>query len=133
MQAGTVGTRCVRCLQVIVLQRTQCPVCSYPGSPSSFTMTYGARFRRQADSAFRKDAPRLALSGYKPLPGKVVWAPAARGRYGQAAARAAFGILGSLILMFVPPPGSLSVIYGRSDLTPEQALARADDAISWSN
>lgn len=137
MSSASIGQTCPRCLQVITLDRPRCPVCAYPDCPPNFTLAYGGRYRRFANSAFERDAQRVGQFGYRPLPAQAVWRVGERSKGSNALVYVAFGIafgfLGGAISGLFPPRGSLSIVYGRWDLTPEQALARPDGAISWAD
>jgi hypothetical protein len=119
-------TRCPRCLQMGP-PGVPCGICGYPDARPSFTLVYEARSSRPAMSAFRQDAARLAQLGYLPL-GEPVWAA---GDEESGARTLAKVLLGRAISEIVPPSGYLRVEYRRSDLTPEEATARPDDAIKW--
>jgi hypothetical protein len=114
------AVRCKRCLQVISHGRSTCVVCGYPDSPPSFTMIYESYFEFRARKAFSMDIGRLAGMGYRPLPGSVGWDQSPRGYRGRIGIQAV-----------IPTVGSLNVIYGRRDLTPERAVADPSVSDNW--
>ena len=124
-----VGPPCRRCLQPPIKVTEECAVCGYPSSPPNFIIVYQNRYRRRAENAFKADAARLAQVGYLPIPRSARWEAGDQYEGRRAAARFLFGYLEAL----VPPVGGFSMTYRRSDLTPEEALARPADAMRWSS
>jgi hypothetical protein len=118
---------CPRCLQP-AQPGVPCLVCGYPDARPNFTLLYEARSAGPATSAFETDAARLAELGYVPL-GEPVWVAVDDESGARTLAKV---LLGRAISGIVPPPGYLRVEYRRSDLTPEEATARPDDALKWS-
>lgn len=125
-----VGPPCRRCLQVPIKVTVECSVCGYPSVPPNFIVAYEERYRRNAVKAFRADGTRLALSSYLPIGNTARWTP---GELDGGARTALRIILGRWIWLVHPPKGALSVAYRRSDLAPEQALARPADEMRWSS
>ena len=128
MAASTVGHQCVRCLHVTPDRPDKCSVCGFPEQTLSFVMVYEARSPRAARKAYERDLARLRQQGYEPMPGRPTWVEG--DDKGKVRTALRWGITEAFDVLF-PPKGYLRVELRRWDLTPEQALARPDDAIKW--
>ena len=129
---GSLFGVCPRCLVTVYQTAPACPQCSYPSAPPSFSRAYTARLKRRAVKEFEKDAPRMAAHGYVEF--STSWGRDEHDRSTMMAAGIAFGLVGALITRYViPPTGALTVIYRRSDVSPEDALPKPTEPVKWTS
>jgi hypothetical protein len=132
MASTQVPVQCRRCLQIFETAKSQCPVCKLPDSPPTFVMVYEKGRKGAAIKLFQADAARMAAFGYFSVPSTQRWEKGHGSRGANMAIGMMFGVLGALVSHgLFPPPGRLSVVYRRSDLTEERVLAMGGEGISW--